>query len=226
MLNLQQPKLQVLIYPWLQQFDFTLPSYKKYTTDRVFSFAGVSLIKMALWYLGETDVTDEMLNAVTNNEHIQLIEDENIRLQYASYLNADLIPDKYKMGKSYYNNYKKLKDTKLFTSELNDTSILTRNKDFSKLVTNLFNLDVSPALVDDNLLKKLPQAYFAIVEWDELKDEGLIYSERLRLNGVKVDVSYYETGFHGIITVISDAFTSKVAEKMIDDVVAYIKEYL
>lgn len=214
----------MLIYPVLQQFDLTLPSYKEYSNYKGVSFGGVPLVQYLLWYLGEVDVTDEMINALTSNEHILLIKDDATRLKYANYINSDLIPNEYKKGKLYYENYKKLKDTKIFSSKLNDTSIFTRNEAFATLVSNLFNHDISPCLADDEIIKRLPKAYFVLVEQDELKDEGLIYSERLRRNGVNVDVVLYDKAFHGMIAAISDMFYSTVAKKMVDDLIDYLRK--
>lgn len=51
------------------------------------------------------------------------------------------------------------------------------------LMKNAFHRDVSPILADINELRGLPKAYFIICEWDTVKDEALMYAERLKLAG-------------------------------------------
>jgi acetyl esterase/lipase len=45
------------------------------------------------------------------------------------------------------------------------------------------NQDVSPLLIEDEELAKLPSTYVLTVDYDRLRDEGFIYAGRLRANG-------------------------------------------
>ena len=222
--NKRQPKLQVLIYPWMQQFDFSLPSHQYYTKNKMFSFSGCTLIKLVLWYLGEMDVSKAMENSLSTNEHVLLIENQEVRKAYAECLDIDLIPEVYKSGKPYYNNCKKLKDCPLFNGKLSDKSVLIKDKRFANSVKKLFNDDVSPGLASDDLLKKLPKAYVIVCELDELKDENLIYAARLQKNGVETDIAFYEDAYHGVIGSISKEMYNTIAVKMVDDLVNYIQK--
>ena len=38
--------------------------------------------------------------------------------------------------------------------------------------------------------------YFILVEFDELKDEGLLYAERLKEANVDCKIAFYENAFH------------------------------
>ena len=88
----------------------------------------------------------------------------------------------------------------------------------------LFNKDLSPLLATDDELKCLPPAYCVILEWDMLRDEGLLYAERLRLNGCNVEVDLYENAFHGIATSISDNYMGfDIAKTMFEKMVNKIK---
>jgi acetyl esterase/lipase len=48
----------------------------------------------------------------------------------------------------------------------------------------LFSPEISPGLADD--LKGLPDAYIIVGETDVLKDENLIYAERLKRAGFSI----------------------------------------
>ena len=53
--------------------------------------------------------------------------------------------------------------------------------------------------MDDETLKRLPEAYFIIAESDEFKDENFVFTERLKKNNLnKVTISYCEHGYHGM----------------------------
>jgi acetyl esterase/lipase len=181
-------------------------------------------VKLILWALGEKDVSKELENCLRSNEHVLLIEDIEERKKYANYLNPDLIPNIYKTGKNYYNNVDKFKDSKLIEDNLRNNSILKKNQKIANIVKNLFNSDLSPGLVSDEVLKLLPKAYIVTVELDELKDESLIYAERLRRCGVEVKVEYYEDGFHGILTFLDNNSPNTVALKIVEDLIKYIKK--
>jgi len=181
-------------------------------------------VKLILWALGEKNVSKELENCLRSNEHVLLIEDIEERKKYANYLNPDLIPNIYKTGKNYYNNVDKYKNSKLIEDKLRTNSILKKNQKIANIVKNLFNSDLSPGLVSDEVLKKLPKAYIVTVEFDELKDESIIYAERLRRCGVEVKVAYYEDGFHGIVTFVNNDSLNTVALQIVDDLINYIKK--
>lgn len=219
-INPKIPKLQVLIYPWLQLYNLKLPSHLKYKPSTVLSYLTFSVSKLAFWYLGESKVTDDMKYLIETNSHIYAIDDENMRKKFNSYLDTSLIPDEYKMGKSYYNKY-----TNYVFNESNKEEydrIIEENKDLKTKLVNLFNPDLSPGLADDELLKNLPNAYFIILEWDVLKDEGLIYAERLKRNNCSVTVAYYENAFHGILTYIDENYGYRISKIIFNNLTDYI----
>jgi acetyl esterase/lipase len=208
----------------MQQFDFSLPSYEFHKKNKLVSFTGCSLVKLVLWYFGETDVSNELEKSVSSNEHVLLIQDIEKRKIYADYLDVDLIPEIYKSGKSYYNNFNKFKKSELIEKKLDNQSIFKKNEHLGNLVKNLFNEDVSPGLANDELLKLLPKAYVIVWELDELNDENMIYAERLRRNGVDVKIAFYEEGYNGLIESVNEHTMNRIALKMVDDLVDYIKE--
>lgn len=57
------------------------------------------------------------------------------------------------------------------------------------------NPDAVPVLADD--LKNLPAAFIAVAQFDPLKDEGILYADKLRANKVHVNFRLYEGTTHG-----------------------------
>lgn len=220
-----QPKLQILIYPWMQMYNFYMPSSMHYAHKSFLSFAGFKFSSYICWLSGVVDVTEEVHQAIYNNEHQLLIEDDALRAKYQSYLDINLIPDKYKIGRTYYDghNLTEMLDFK-YPKYKNDSHITKRDPEFAKLFYKFLTPEISPALADDNILSLLPKAYFIIFEWDTLKDEGLIYAERLKRNGVDVHVAFYEDAFHGIVPFINGLTSYDSARKIFNDLVEYIHQ--
>ncbi|KAL0951239.1 hypothetical protein HGRIS_007957 [Hohenbuehelia grisea] len=59
--------------------------------------------------------------------------------------------------------------------------------------------DNSPIFAPDALLEKVPSAWIGVTELDILRDEGLAYGEKLRLNGVQVVAKVYRAAPHPIM---------------------------
>lgn len=217
----KMPKVQVLIYPWLQMFTFRLPSMLHYAHTGLIQATQIDLIKFVAWYLGVHELEPEIEKNLLAHNHTLLIEDTGKRKLIASYLNTSLIPEKYRNGKDYYN-----KPTELFPDyELDDDNILKKDE-YKKYFRMPYDPRASPLFADHQDLIGLPKSYFLIIEWDSLKDEGILYSERLRNAGVEVIVKFYENGFHGIVPLINGNIGYVLAKTMLNDLIQYLKNKL
>ena len=215
----------MLIYPKTQFYSYLLPSNIYYYEKDFSSYLGITGAKTLLWHVGVTEVTKEMEQAILKNNHTLLIEDPNLRKKYQSYLNIDYIPDEYKKGKIYYSGYndEKMQSIIYPNAELDENSIFKKDPKLASAIKNLLTVEGSPGLADDEILKQLPKAYVAVVEWDAIKDHGLIYAGRLRANGVPVEIGYFEGGFHGIANYVN---RYRVANEILDGVISYVKKSL
>ena len=71
----------------------------------------------------------------------------------------------------------------------------------------------APSRAED--LTGLPPAYVATCEFDPLRDEGLIYAQRLLASGVSTEVHHYPGTFHGCSMVRGAAVTQRMeADKL------------
>ena len=131
--------------------------------------------------------------------------------------------DQYKKRKSYYQEYESIKDTIYPISKLDTDNVFIKSTDINTKVKKLFHREISPLLAEDKYLVGLPKAYFIILEWDELKDEGLLYAERLKENKVDVSVRYYEKGFHGFMTLVGNLTGIQAARDIQYDLIEYMK---
>ena len=222
-----QPKLQVLIYPKTQMVDFKTASITRYSNKSWIGHSGIIKGPQYIsWYLGVNELNpgyEAFVEALKTNQHWSLISDKKILGEYKSYLDNNKIPSQYKNGLSYYEDYRKEKDSIYPTSKLDEANILIRDSNLNGLAKKLFNRDVSPLLADAKYLTGLPKAYFIVFEWDDLKDEGLLYAERLKEANVNVIVKFYEKAFHGMAGLVNKLIGYQLARDIQKDLIDYLK---
>jgi arylacetamide deacetylase-like 3/4 len=168
--------MQVLIYPILQFFDFTLPSYRLNLPKRVLGNIDHENFKNFIHYFTGYEVDDTIfVNGHTSSWH----KDE-----YSKFVNIDYLP-------SHLRNHSQ-----------NDLKILNSTIEMSKEISKiLLSKDVSPLLVDDEyLFMHTPlNTYLLTTEMDILRDDGFIYADRLRRIGKNIQHKHYDNLFHGIM---------------------------
>jgi acetyl esterase/lipase len=180
---------------------------------------------MAAMYMGVNDATDEIENAIIANNHTALLTDATLKAKIKSYLDVAQIPDKYKTGKRYYDSYE-IRKPNMYPDHLDRDNVLVKDSELAGILKKLYDPQVSPLFAEDSKLQGLPKAYFVILEWDSLKDEGLLYAERLKKNGVPVHVAFYEDAFHAIITFPDENFGFQKARDIRNDMIKYLKSNL
>ena len=176
------PKFVVFITPFLQLFNLELPSLNRYFPRGFISYFSFYTGKLVYWYLGITNPSKEMNELFINNTHTLAIDDDSLRDKYNELININLIPDCYKQGRDYYK-------TPVFPQRADEPNLFKKDPKFKNMIKCLFEKEMSTSVVDDLVLKKFPQkAYFIIYECDQLKDDGLIFAQRLQTAGVDVKV--------------------------------------
>lgn len=202
---------------------FKLPSIMRYSNSGLIRATEINFINFVSWYLGIDGLINEDIerNLLVNN-HTLLIEDKQLRERIQNYLDINKIPEKYKRGKSYYNEAENIF---LFPNyELDPSNPLNKDQSIlAELLKKVSHPTVSPLFAEQKDLLKLPKAYIVVVEWDCLKDEGLLYAERLRKAGVDVELKFYENAFHGIASLIDHHVGYELARDMLDDLISYLK---
>ena len=198
-------------------FNQRLPSYKKYSNTGMTD--SLTLNKYVTWYLGIIKKSAQIANILSLNYHVDLLNKPDLKEKFSTYMDVDIIPETYKIGKSYYDDYEK---EKIFIfPKLKDTNLFKKDQNLIDNLTKLLTTDISPGLADLNSLKGLPKALILVCECDMSKGEGLIYAERMRMANVDVKTKFYEEGFHGALT-LNKFF--KVSEKMRNDIIDYLKD--
>ncbi|KAF9045022.1 alpha/beta hydrolase fold-domain-containing protein [Panaeolus papilionaceus] len=89
---------------------------------------------------------------------------------------------------------------------------------------DLKNWDASPLFAPDELVKKLPPAWIGVAELDILRQEGVEYGEKLKRNGVDVELKVYKGAPHPIMAM--DGEVLNVGKTLVSDAVAALKNHL
>jgi acetyl esterase/lipase len=190
------PRLQILIYPVVQMFDFMLPSYIQehyiffhYTVDNALSL-----------YLNQ-----DIDKSIYANNHTSVQEKQ----RYRKYVDWSLIPSKYR---TIYKH-------PITDNNEGDPNLIKKSK-------KILSPEISPLLVEDEQLAKLPSTYILSVGHDQLRDEAFIYEARLKRTGVSVVHNHYENTFHASLNFLYGPLALDIARQMMNDMVKYIQRNL
>jgi acetyl esterase len=73
-------------------------------------------------------------------------------------------------------------------------------------------------------LEGLPPTTLITCGFDPLRDEGVAYAERLRDAGVDINTIHYDDAIHGIVRMVVEPMDLTLANEMIDELAADLKE--
>jgi len=162
-------KMQVLANPITQGLDFMLPSMMQNEDAPMLKRKDMARC-VSMYLLG----SDDRLKAFQNNEHVS----PAVKQMKVPYIDVSQLPSKYLVG------YER-------------PSVETGNETmWNELKHKLLNPYFSPLIAQH--LNGLPLTYLFTAEHDPLRDEGILYANRLRNSGIKVEYAHSEIGLHGI----------------------------
>nr|AAI70455.1 Hypothetical protein LOC100126645 [Xenopus laevis]AAI70457.1 Hypothetical protein LOC100126645 [Xenopus laevis] len=191
-------KIQVLIYPALQDIDLNTPSYQDNGNMPLLSKS----LMVRFW--NEYITTDRTLGeAMWHNKHIPA-EAEHV-FRYVNW--SILLPEHLKKQHVY------------LKPEFGPSH-------FVKKYPAILNVKANPLLAEDEKLKGLPTTYLITCMYDVLRDDGFMYAARLRKVGVQVEHAHYSNAFHGVLFFNTWPFELKVAHDMHNSYIQWLNDRL
>ncbi|XP_041482862.1 arylacetamide deacetylase-like [Lytechinus variegatus] len=178
-----RPKLQILLYPLLQMLDLKTPSYQRH--DAVFGVSGGFLPTSSLGWMTPRYLTGKkdgsLTAALMKGALHSFAARENDTLK--DMLSHDSVPAK-------------LKCEAYATPSMTDVdpSIKAVWDGFKPFV---LDTRVMPLYKED--LSRLPPAYIITCDFDVLRDDGVMYAERLKQAGVKAVLDNCCGALHGLL---------------------------
>ena len=173
-------KLQVLLFPWLNHFDYQTPSYQK---NKHFFGLDTWIQNRVMGYCFSAYCTgvlnDSLVAEMEENRHTSPAFKNS--LMYKKIFNHSLIPEKFR-DPAYY--------TPPASNDFANEAIWNDIKDFA------LDIRVSPILRED--MTGLPSAYIATCGFDPLRDDGIFYYHRLKEAGVPVEWVNHDDAFHSV----------------------------
>lgn len=183
-------KMQALVVPALQAFDFMTPSYQEH---KHLTMALTKYLMIDFWItyatgvkLYDPELDIDITNIFAKNKHTSK---DIKRSKYDLYTDHELVDKEYRDFASYQpkNRYVGYDD------------IWDQVKDV--IVDPYF----APLMADD--LSGLSEAYILTAQFDVLRDDGMMYAKRLEKAGVKVTLQNFATATH--MSIYDEYDTSK-----------------
>ncbi|XP_051846804.1 arylacetamide deacetylase-like 4 [Antechinus flavipes] len=195
--DLPKIRAQILIYPYLQGFNFQLPSYQQYK-NVLFLTRDVAIFCIFQYF----DIPLSWKTAILNGAHLS----PEMRKKCEEMINADNIPKRFKER-----GYQPM-------------SFSPFNEEVYMESKQLLNTISSPLTADDDIIAQLPQTLLVSCEFDILRDDTLLYKKRLEDQGVPVSWHHIEDGFHGVLlTFDKKYFCFPCSLKILNIIVHFIK---
>ncbi|NXV19806.1 AAAD deacetylase, partial [Cepphus grylle] len=191
-------KVQALIYPALQPLDLNLPSYRENEYKPILS----KLLMVKFW--SEYFTSDSPLReAMASNRHVP-VELSHL-FQFVNWSN--LLPEE-------------LKKDHVYTSPTYGSSELAQK------YPGFLDTRAAPLLASDAQLRGLPLTYILTCEHDVLRDDGVMYAERLRAAGVPVTHDHAKDAFHGAMMFVSSPAELAVGHLLLNRYIEWLNDNL
>lgn len=199
-------KISVPIYPCLQLFDLQTPSYIE---NKDYIPGMLTDVSMLTYWLNYGNISYNYIDDILANRHTSQKLKKSL---YAKYVSPDWYMKEHIRTPSLRNMKK---ETNFGKTELSN-----------QIQETILNPDFSPLMVPDVKFKDLPLTYVLTAGYDVLRDDGLIYYQRLKKAGAKVQLAHYSEGFHGMIFFFDGPMPFQVGIRAMNDLVEFLKKNL
>ncbi|XP_046549819.1 neutral cholesterol ester hydrolase 1-like [Haliotis rubra] len=205
-LRLKKMKIQVSIYPCLQLLDLQTPSYIE---NRMYIPGMLNDVSMLSYWLNYGNISYDHMDDILANRHT------SSAVKKSKY--AERISPKYYMKEHIR--------TESLKSPSKPTDFGNENL-FSTIEGTVLDPYFAPLMADNAEYRGLPLTYVLTAGYDVLRDDGLIYAQRLKEAGVDVHLAHYKEGFHGMIFFFDGPIPFEVGKRALVDLVVFLKKHL
>lgn len=194
-------KLQALIYPVLQAFDFNTPSYRQ----NEFSPVLPRFVMVKFWidyFNGNSEFARSLVVNNHTSQDASLADPFRDRVDWTS-----LITPRFRK------TYKPVTPTE-------------GNVEILQAIPSLLDVRAAPLLAEKPVLRFQPKTYILTCEIDVLRDDGIMYAKRLEDAGVEITLDHFEDCFHGcmIFTLGPTRFSAGIRTR--DSYIKWLRENL
>ncbi|NXF77082.1 AAAD deacetylase, partial [Sclerurus mexicanus] len=191
-------KAQILLYPALQALDLNLPSYRDNHNKPILPKS----LMVRFW--SEYFTSDPSLReAMASNRHVPA--ESGHLFQFVNW--SRLLPEE--MRKAH-----------VYTGPTYGSAALARR------YPGFLDPRASPLLAGDARLRRLPPTYILTCEHDVLRDDGVMYAQRLRAAGVRVTHDHARDALHGALMFILWPLDLATGHRLFNRYVEWLDENL
>ncbi|XP_051844473.1 arylacetamide deacetylase-like 3 [Antechinus flavipes] len=196
--DLPKIRAQILIYPYVQGFNFQLPSHQQNKNIPFLTLSNLGLY-MSLYL----DFHPSWTSIIMQNAHVP----PEMWKKYGEIINVNSIPKRFK-ERGYQ---------PMSPGSFNEDAYLESK--------TLLHTTHSPLIADDDIIAQLPETLLVSCEFDILRDDALLYKKRLEDQGVPVRWHHMEDGFHGVLVSFGQkGFYFPCSLKILNIIITFIKE--
>lgn len=182
-----KPKMQVLVYPYLQVLNFKLPSHIR---NKGF-FVGTNLLQKCWLAYSGLKYRSDLPEKLAQNTHVKCSENKKLKKFRKSFLNSDFIDKKYLEGWDLNSNI----------AEEEMTTTTRECEGYDEIVDLMLDIRMSPLMMNDEQLSQLPTTHILVCGYDPLRDEGLILAKRLEEANVTTSLQYLSKSPHAAMSI-------------------------
>ncbi|XP_026863824.2 neutral cholesterol ester hydrolase 1 isoform X1 [Electrophorus electricus] len=195
-------KAQALVYPVLQALDFNTPSYQQ-NSDVPILYRPL----MARFWLEYLSGDLSLVPYLLANNHTALDQSQEAEEAWAKVNWTRLL------APTFHKHYKPV------VPRQGTPRLLEQ-------LPGLLDVRAAPLLAEGGVLEKVPPAYILTCEHDVLRDDGLMYAQRLEEAGVAVTSDHYEEGFHGCMVFAFWPVCFSVGKRSLRNYISWLEQNL
>ncbi|NWI64629.1 AAAD deacetylase, partial [Todus mexicanus] len=191
-------KAHALLYPALQTLDLNLPSYQENENNPLLP----KHLMVRFW--SEYFTSDASLReAMASGTHVP--RESSHLFQFVNWSN--FLPEEMKKDHVY-------------------ASPTFRSSELAQKYPGFLDVRAAPLLASDAQLRRLPRTYVLTCEHDVLRDDGVMYAERLRAAGVPVTHDHAKDAFHAAMMFVLSPFELAVGHRLLNRYIGWLNENL
>lgn len=201
-------RLQFLLVPVFQMFTYNTTSM--ISNRKYFSKTVNNLFQVVFWtnYIGCGN--EYILDMIENKHTSPKLKNS----EYSTYVDQERW-----MNRKYIEE--KLKNKNL--SQRTDFGFKETPFCFEERMLDPY---ICPLMANKQMLTDLPRAYVMTAGYDIIRDDGIMYAERLKDAGVSIDLVNHKTSFHNALTFVEGPLALSVAKQTIHGIVNYLHLHL
>ncbi|RUS80102.1 hypothetical protein EGW08_012148 [Elysia chlorotica] len=193
-------RMQILINPALQMMNFGTPSYQDFGKDSLIPGITSPDKEITNW-LRYAGLAPELLPQLAMNAHMSLHQ--------------------YNFLSGYVDSEKRLLPALGVTQRKTIHNSVHNESLTSRIDELILDPRFCPMFASD--VRHIAQTYVITSQYDVLRDEGIMYAQRLQESGIKVNLAHYWHGFHGFFLFAGGGWIQlEESKKAMDDLIVYL----